>query len=123
MEFSELLQPYLDSPLFDQLLPYLWASLGVLVCFVAMLLLVIKWKKRYQNLQAEHQRFSDRVEIETRVREEKIDLLESTSRNMRLEFKTLAQEIFDEKTRILTTQICCEQFDFIHILIMNVKVC
>ena len=104
MAFSEFLQPYLDSPLFDQLLPYLWASLGVVLCFMAMQLLVIKWKKRYQDLQAEHQRFSDRVEIETRVREEKIDLLENTSRNMRLEFKNLAQEIFDEKTRILTTQ-------------------
>lgn len=104
MNFADKLGPYLASPLFDQLFPYLCAGLGALVCFILMNLLVGKWKRRYRNLQAEHSSLVDRVEIETRLREQKIDLLERTSRDMRLEFKSLAQEIFDEKTQILTRQ-------------------
>ena len=104
MNFADKLGPYLASPLFDQLFPYLCVGLGALVCFILMNLLVGKWKRRYRNLLAEHSSLVDRVEIETRLREQKIDLLERTSRDMRLEFKSLAQDIFDEKTQILTRQ-------------------
>lgn len=104
MNFADKLGPYLASPLFDQLFPYLCVGLGALICFILMNLLVGKWKRRYRNLQAEHSSLVDRVEIETRLREQKIDLLERTSRDMRLEFKSLAQDIFDEKTQILTRQ-------------------
>ena len=104
MELPEILQPYLDSPLFNQLLPFLCIGLGALVTFILMALLVLKWKKRCQTLQAAHQSLVESVEIENRLREEKIDLLDNASRNMQLEFKNLAHEIFNEKTQILTRQ-------------------
>lgn len=104
MELPEILLPYLDSPLFIQLLPYLYIGLGALVCFIPMGSLVLKWKNRYRNLRGAHDKFVESVEIENRLRKEKTDLLENVSRNMQLEFKNLAHEIFDEKTQILTRQ-------------------
>ena len=104
MELPEILQPYLDSPLFDQILPFLYIGIGALVCFIPMALLAHRWKNRYRNLRAAHDSFAESVEIENRLRKEKTDLLENVSRNMQLEFKNLAHEIFDEKTQILTRQ-------------------
>ena len=104
MELTELLQPYLDSPLFNQILPYVYIGIGALVCFIFMSMLVRKWKSRYRNLQAVHDSFVESVEIENRLRKEKTDLIENASRNMQLEFRNLAHEIFDEKTQILTRQ-------------------
>ena len=104
MELTELLQPYLDSPLFNQILPYVYIGIGALVCFIFMSMLVRKWKSRYRKLQAAHDSFVESVEIENRLRKEKTDLIENASRNMQLEFRNLAHEIFDEKTQILTRQ-------------------
>ena len=104
MELPEILQPYLDSPLFNQILPYLYIGIGALVCFIFMSMFVRKWKNRYRDLQAVHDSLVESVEIENRLRKEKTDLIENVSRNMQLEFKNLAHEIFDEKTQILTRQ-------------------
>ncbi|MGI9569686.1 MAG: DNA recombination protein RmuC, partial [Desulfobulbia bacterium] len=104
MKVADKLSLYLESPVIDQLLPLLWISFGAVVCFVIMEMVVLKWKKRYHGLLEEHNRFTDRVELEDRLRQEKIDLLEKNSEEMRLQFKTLSQEIFDEKTQLLTRQ-------------------
>lgn len=104
MNFANKLDSFLASPLADQFLPLFWIGLGALICFVLMILVVNKWKKRYRELLAEHTRFTDQVELETRFRNEKNDLLEETSEEMRLQFKNLAQEIFDEKAHILSRQ-------------------
>ena len=104
MELPEILQPYLDSPLFYQILPYLYIGIGALVCFIFMSIFVRKWKNRYRNLQAAHDSFVESVEIENRLRKENTDLIENVSRTMQLEFKNLAHDIFDEKTQILTRQ-------------------
>lgn len=104
MSFSEYLQPYLDSPFFDQLHPFLWALLGALLCFLVMVWFVVKWKRRYRDLFDEHMRFIDKAELEAQLRQEQLILLDNNSDEMRLQFKTLSQEIFDEKTRILSHQ-------------------
>jgi DNA recombination protein RmuC len=104
MTFYENLQPYLDAPLFAQLQPYLWAALGALAGFLVMAGFVARWKHRYRNLLHEHERLVDRMELEARFREGQARLLESSSEEMRLQFKALSQEIFDEKTQILTRQ-------------------
>ena len=104
MNFADKLVSYLESLLAGQIPPLFWAFFGILLCFFLMALLVIKWKKRYRDLLFEYNSYQEKVELEARFREEKNDLLLETGEEMRLEFKNLAQEIFDEKTRILTTQ-------------------
>lgn len=104
MKFADQLSLYLESPVVDQLLPFAWVSLGALVCFVIMLWPILKWKRRYQGLLDEHNRFIDKVELETRFRQEQVSLLENNADEMRLQFKALSQEIFDEKTQILSRQ-------------------
>lgn len=104
MTFYEKLRPYLDSPLYIQLQPYLWAALGALLCFMIMAGFVVRWKRRYRDLLHEHERFIDRTDLESQFRADQIRLLERSSDEMRLQFKALSQEIFDEKTQILTRQ-------------------
>lgn len=104
MKFADKLGLYLESPVFDQFLPLLWVSLGAVICFIIMEWAVLKWKRRYRDLLAEHKSFENLVEIENRFREEKIDLLKQAGDDMCLQFKNLAHEIFDEKTQILTRQ-------------------
>ena len=104
MKFADKLSLYLESPVFDQFLPVLWVSLGAVICFIIMEWVVLKWKRRYRDLLAEHKNFENLVEIENRFREEKIDLLKQAGDDMCLQFKNLAHEIFDEKTQILTRQ-------------------
>jgi len=104
MSFTHDLKSYLESPLSEQLQPYLWAGLGALLCFLVMVWFVIKWKRCYRGLLDEHNRFVDKTELETKFRQEQLSLLEKNSAEMRLQFKTLSQEIFDEKTRILSHQ-------------------
>ncbi len=104
MNFADKLGLYLESPVIGQILPLLWFSFGALVCLLIMQWLVSKWKRRYQSLLDEHNRFVDMVELEGRFRQEKIDLLEKNSDEMRFQFKALSQEIFDEKTQILSRQ-------------------
>lgn len=104
MNFADPLGAYLALPLADQLTPLFWLGFGVLICFFLMLLVVNKWKKRYHDLLAEHTRFTDRVELETRFRNENDELLAEASEEMRFQFKNLAQEIFDEKAHVLSRQ-------------------
>lgn len=104
MKFADKLGLYLESPVFDQFLPLLWVSLGAVICFIIMEWVVLRWKRRYRDLLAEHKNFENLVEIENRFREEKIDLLKQAGDDMCLQFKNLAHEIFDEKTQILTRQ-------------------
>lgn len=104
MNLSEKLLLSLGSPPYDQLQPILWASLGALVCFVVMAWIGGRRKKRYQNLLIRYTALQEKGVQEEQYQNEKIALLENAGSLMRHEFKNLAQEIFDEKTRILTRQ-------------------
>jgi DNA recombination protein RmuC len=104
MNLSEKLLLSLGSPPYDQLQPLLWASLGALVCFVVMAWIGSRRKKRYQNLLIRYTALQEKGVQEEQYQNEKIALLENAGSLMRHEFKNLAQEIFDEKTRILTRQ-------------------
>ena len=73
MKFADKLGLYLESPVFDQFLPLLWVSLGAVICFIIMEWVVLKWKRRYRDLLAEHKSFENLVELENRFKEEKID--------------------------------------------------
>lgn len=104
MNLADKLDSYLESLSTGQLLPFFWAGLGALLCFFLMVWFIIKWKKRYRDLLAEHNSYREKVELETRFKEDKIDLLQKAGESMRLQFRNLAHEIFDEKTQILTRQ-------------------
>jgi DNA recombination protein RmuC len=101
---ADKLGSYLESLLTGQFVPIFWAGLGALLCFSLMIPLLVKWKRRYRELLVEHNIFREKIELEARFREEKINLLQVAGEDMRLQFRNLAHEIFDEKTRILTRQ-------------------
>lgn len=104
MKIADKLSLYLESLDIGQLLPFFCIGLGALACFLIMIWFVIRWKRRYRDLLDEHKRYIDKVELETQLRQEQLNLLEKNSAEMRLQFKALSQEIFDEKTRILAHQ-------------------
>lgn len=104
MTFYQKLQSSLASPGLVQFLPFLWAGAGALCCFIIMAFVVACWKKRYRELQREHVRLNDRVALENQLRDEQQDQLVQTNEAMQLQFRNLAQEIFEEKTLGLTRQ-------------------
>ena len=104
MTFFEKVQAYLNSPELEPMLPFLWAGAGALCCFIIMVFVVARWKKRYRQLEREHNRLNDRVALENQLRDEQQDLLTRTNEEMRLQFRNLAQEIFEEKSAGLTRQ-------------------
>lgn len=104
MILFEKLKYYLASPELEKVLPFLWAGVGALCCFIIMVFVVARWKKRYRELEREHCRLRDRVALENQLRDEQQDLLTQTNKEMRLQFRDLAHEIFEEKTVVLTRQ-------------------
>jgi DNA recombination protein RmuC len=104
MNLADKLDSYLESMSTGQFPPFIWAGLGALCCFSLMVWFVTKWKKRYRDLRVEYNSYREKVELETRFKEDKIDLLQKTGEEMRVHFRNLAHEIFDEKTQILTRQ-------------------
>jgi len=112
MAFIDTFQAYLASPELEPLLPFLWAGLGFVSCFFIMGFIVARYKKRYRELQAEHARLTDRIELENQLRQEQQQVMEQAGEDMRLQFRDLAQEIFEEKSTGLTRRNS-ESLDFL----------
>ncbi len=88
----------------DQLLPLLAALLGGLICFFFMQWRTIRWKRKHQDLVIRYAALEERLILEQRHGQEKMDLLEQAGSEMKHQFKNLAQEIFDEKSVTFTRQ-------------------
>lgn len=112
MNVPEKLLPYLDSFPYSQLLPLLWAGIGALVSFLIMAWILSRWKKKYAELVIRHTAVQERSTLQQQYQDEKISLLEQAEGRMRHEFKNLAQEIFEEKTRVFSRQNS-EKIDFL----------
>lgn len=91
--------------LFSQ--PYiqlLTAGLGLLICFFLLELRTLKWKRKCHSLTLVNATLEERLFLEQQHAQEKHELLEKTSRDVQLQFKDLAQQIFEEKSRTFSRQ-------------------
>ncbi|NNK97374.1 MAG: DNA recombination protein RmuC [Desulfobacterales bacterium] len=91
--------------LFSQ--PYiqlLIAGLGLLICFFLLELRTLKWKRKCHSLTLVNATLEERLFLEQQHAQEKQELLEKTSRDVQLQFKDLAQQIFEEKSRTFSRQ-------------------
>ena len=104
MNFGDTLHALLKPLAISQFLPLLWVGLGMLLCLFLMIPAVIRWKGRYRALLVEHRAYRQQVEIESRLREEQAGQIRKAGDEMRLQFRQLAQEIFEEKSISLTRQ-------------------
>ena len=66
--------------------------------------LATRWKRKYTTLRITHALLEERLKLEQMQRREREELLEATSAELRLQFKDLAQQIFDEKSRTFSSQ-------------------
>jgi len=94
----------INSLTLNQILPLLTALLGGLTCFFFMQWRTLRWKRKHQDLLIQHAALEERLHLEQQHGQEKINLLEQAGREMRHQFKNLAQEIFDEKNVTFTRQ-------------------
>jgi len=108
--FEELLI-FLKTPSLDQLLPLL----PLLVLGITCLILGLrgsKWKKRYNSLSDANLILEERLAIEQQQREDRESLLQEAAASLKYEFKDLAHQIFDEKSRTFSSQNR-EKLDFL----------
>ena len=108
--FEELLIS-LKTLSLGQLLPVLsLILLGFTCCILG--LRGSKWKKRYHSLNDTNLLLEERLAIEQQQREDRESLLEEAAASLKYEFKDLAQQIFDEKSRTFSSQNR-EKLDFL----------
>lgn len=82
----------------------LGATLGGLACFCFMAWRTGVWKRRYHDLSVKHAGLEERFLLEQEHGKQQIALLERAGSDLRHEFKSLAQEIFEEKTANFSSQ-------------------
>ncbi len=87
----------------EQLLPSILAVLLGIGC-VILGLLAARWKRKYHQLILANSLLQERLNVEQQYRLEKEMLLETTSAELKLQFRDLAQKIFDEKSRTFSSQ-------------------
>ena len=78
--------------------------LGGLVCLSFMVWRTSLWKRRHHELSIRCASLEERLALEQEHAEQKVALLERAGKELRHEFKILAQEIFDEKTALFSSQ-------------------
>ena len=97
------LLPYIDSlPQGSALL--IGCGIGALVCFFLLEVRTGRWRRKCHSLAIANSRLEERLQLEQEHGKEKSELLRSAREEMQLQFKTLAQDIFEEKSRRLTAQ-------------------
>ncbi len=67
-------------------------------------LLASRWKRKYQSLLLSHSLLEERLKFEQQYRLERENQLETASAELKLQFRDLAQQIFDEKSRTFSSQ-------------------
>lgn len=103
---------YLQSTPLERFLPILFTGLGALICFFFMELRTVKWKRKCHALALTNSALEERVKLEQRYAMEKKVSLEKAGSEMRLQFKDLAHEIFEEKNKTFSRQNS-EQLDIL----------
>jgi len=88
----------------EELMPLLYAGLGGLVCFIPMSLKINRLKRENSSLSLANKLQEERLNIISQHALEKEAFLQNSADEMRLQFKDLAQRIFDEKSRSLASQ-------------------
>ena len=78
----------------------------VLLGIISIILgyLATRWKRKYTTLRITNELLEERLKLEQTQRREREELLEATTAELRLQFKDLAQQIFDEKSRTFSSQ-------------------
>ncbi len=99
---EELLN-YLKTPPWEQLLPALPALFLGLLCLI-LGVLAARWKRKYYALTLSSSLLQERLSLEQEQRLARESQWEATSRELRLQFRDLAQRIFDEKSRTFSSQ-------------------
>ena len=95
---------YLQALLSQHYIQLLIACLGFLICFFLLELRTIKWKRKCHALTIVNATLEEKLILELQHAQEKQELLEKTSREAQLQFKDLAQQIFEEKSRTFSRQ-------------------
>ncbi len=67
-------------------------------------LLASRWKRKYRSLHLDHSLLEERLRFEQQYRLERESQLETTSAELKMQFRDLAQTIFDEKSRTFSSQ-------------------
>lgn len=99
---EELLN-HLKTPPWGQLLPVLPALFLGLLCLI-LGVLAARWKRKYYALTLSSSLLEERLSLEQEQRLARESQWEATSRELRLQFRDLAQSIFDEKSRTFSAQ-------------------
>jgi len=87
----------------EQLLPPILAVVFGFGC-VILGVVAARWKRKYHSVMVTNSLLQERLKVEQQYRLEKETLLETTSAELKLQFRDLAQRIFDEKSRTFSTQ-------------------
>ena len=67
-------------------------------------LLASRWKRKYRSLRLEYSLLEERLRFEQQYRLERENQLEATTAELKMQFRDLAQKIFDEKSRTFSSQ-------------------
>ncbi len=87
----------------QQLLAITPAAIFGLACIIFGLL-ASRWKRKYRSLQRDHLLLEERLRFEQQFRLERENQLEATTAELKMQFRDLAQKIFDEKSRTFSSQ-------------------
>ena len=99
---DQILQQFSSLPQGGVLL--LGCILGALVCFSLLEIRTRRWRRKYHTLVIANSRLEERLQLEHEHGREKSELLQNAREELQLQFKTLANEIFEEKSRNLTAR-------------------
>ena len=99
----EDLLSYLKAQTLEQLLPSGLAVVFGLICII-LGLQAARWRRKYHSLSLANVLLEERLSLEQQYRLERETLLENTSAELKLQFRDLAQRIFDEKSRTFSSQ-------------------
>ena len=86
-----------------QLLAITPAAVFGLACLVFGLL-AARWKRKYRSLHLAHSLLEERLRFEQQYRLQRENQFETTSAELKMQFRDLAQKIFDEKSRTFSSQ-------------------
>jgi DNA recombination protein RmuC len=99
---EELLN-YLKTIPPQQLLPIVLALFFGLWCII-LGVLAARWKRKYYALTLSNSLLEERLSLEQQHRLERESQWQTTSSELKLQFRDLAQRIFDEKSRTFSSQ-------------------
>ena len=77
---------------------------GAFICFFLLELRTRRWRRKCNSLVIANSRLEERLQLELEHGREKSELLKHTREELQYQFKALAHEIFEDRSRNLTAQ-------------------